>query len=141
MSAPSLLRLPRGGVIATTSAGRIQLGAPPETIKDAMEAGIDVPSTFVLPSVWFSARRGLAVAELEFPVYFNWFLRHRKVRAVCDEDGRDRLRAILRESLFGPERIDPALDHAPSVPAGARADLLAESRWFRRKDGDPEREI
>src|SRR6186713_2797485 len=103
MSAP-LLRLPRGGVIVETSAGRVQLGAPPETIKDAMEAGIDVPSTFVMPSTWFSRRRGTTTAELEFPVYYNWFLRSRKVTAVCDEDGRRRLRAILRESLFGPEK-------------------------------------
>src|SRR5262245_26411371 len=107
-------RLPRGGVIVQTSAGPLQLGSPPETIKDAMEAGIDVPNVFVMPSTWFSRRRGCTVAEVEFPVYYNWFLRHRRLIAITDEDGRRRLRAILRESLFGPARIDAALDHDPS---------------------------
>jgi hypothetical protein len=94
-----------------------------------------------MPSSWFSRRRGFTVAELEFPVYYNWFVRHRKITAVCDEDGRRRLRAILRESLFGPERPDTTHDYAPSIPPGARADLLTESRWFRRPDGDAQNEI
>jgi CRP-like cAMP-binding protein/ribonuclease BN (tRNA processing enzyme) len=136
----SCLRLPRGGAIVSTSAGAIQLGAPPETIKDALAAGVGVPSIFVLPSVWFSRSRGLTVAELEFPVYYNFFVLGRRVTAVTDERGRRRLIAILRESLFGPAALDPR-DYEPSVPAGLRCDFAAEGTWFRRKDGDPERHI
>src|SRR5258708_6139607 len=138
---PQVYRLPRGGAIVTTSAGAVQLGAPPETIKDALAAGLGVPATFVLPSTWFSRSRGLTVAELEFPVYYNFFVLGRRVTAVCDEPGRARLRAVLRESLFGPATWETALDYEPSVPAGLRADFAAEGRWFRRKGGDPEHHL
>jgi CRP-like cAMP-binding protein/glyoxylase-like metal-dependent hydrolase (beta-lactamase superfamily II) len=135
-----LVRLPRGGVIVDTSAGAIQLGAPPETIKDTLAAGRPVPSIFVLPSTWFSRSRGLTVAELEFPVYYNFFVLGRRVTAVCDVRGRDRLRAILREALFGPAAAEP-LDYDATTPAALRADFAAEGGWFRRKNGDPERSL
>src|SRR5262245_34003872 len=109
-------RLSRGGIIVETSAGLVQIGAPPETLKDSLAAGLDVPSTFVLPETWVNRRRGVTVAEVEFPVYYNYFVRGRRVTAVCDEHGRSRLRTILRESLFGPENLDPGVDYEPSIP-------------------------
>ena len=131
----------RSRTIVTTSGGAVQFGAPPETIKDALNAGLTVPSIFVLPKVWLPRRRGVSFAELEFPVYYNYFLCGRKLTAIVDAAGRGRLRQVLRESLFVPEAWDPELDYDPSVPAGARADLLREAEWFRRIEGDPERHI
>ncbi len=139
--AQSVVALPRGGTLVHTSIGPVQFGAPPETIKDALSAGLDVPSVYVMPNTWFSKRRGMSVAEIEFPVYWNYFLHDRRLVAVCDAPGRERLRVILRESLFGPERPDSARDYAPVVPKEARADLAREAEWFRRKDGDPARHI
>lgn len=136
-----VVRLRRGGTIVHTSIGPVQFGAPPETIKDVLAAGLEVPRIYVMPRVWFSRRRGITVAEIEFPVYYNYFLHERKLVAVCDEGGPRRLRAVLEESLFGPAHPDVALDHDPSVPADARANLVAEAEWFRRKDGDPRRHI
>jgi hypothetical protein len=138
---PRVIPLPRGGTVVTTSVGAVQFGAPPETIKDALYAGRTVPSIFVLPEVWLSRRRGVSFAELEFPAYYNYFVCGRKLTAILDAAARPRLRHVLRESLFGPEAWDPALDYDPSVPAGARADLLREAEWFRRIEGDPERHI
>jgi CRP-like cAMP-binding protein/glyoxylase-like metal-dependent hydrolase (beta-lactamase superfamily II) len=143
-SAPAaqvVLPLGRGGARVQTSIGPVQFGAPPETIKDALQAGLAVPSIFVLPppSAWFSRRRGLTIAELEFPVYYNYFMLSRRVTAVTDAEGAARLGAVLRESLFGPQAIDPAQDYDPSVPADARADLIREADWFRRKPGTAER--
>ena len=43
------LALPRGGYYVRTSAGPIQIGIPPETIKDVMELKLDVPIAYVLP--------------------------------------------------------------------------------------------
>ena len=43
-----LIRLPRGGIIIQTSAGNVQFGMPPETVKDSMLMGLDVPRIFVL---------------------------------------------------------------------------------------------
>src|SRR5690242_155874 len=100
--AGTVLPLSRGGTIVRTSIGPVQFGAPPETIKDALSAGVEVPSIFVMPSAWFATRRGVTLAELEFPVYYNYFILGRRVVAVTDEAGRERLRAVLRESLFGP---------------------------------------
>ena len=132
-AASTIVPLPRGGTIVHTSIGPIQFGAPPETIKDSLAAGIDVPSIFVLPSVWFSRRRGITVAELEFPVYYNYFVRGRRVLAVCDAAGRRRLLTVLRESLLGPAIVDAARDYASQVPVEARADLHREMDWFRKK--------
>jgi CRP-like cAMP-binding protein len=137
----SVIPLRRGGTIVETSVGAVQFGAPPETLKDALNAGLDVPAIFVLPQVWFSRRRGTTLAELEFPTYYNYFVCGRRATVVCDADGRRRLRTVLREALFGPEYWDPALDYDPSVAPGARADLLREAEWFRRIEGDPERHI
>ncbi|HKA87631.1 MAG TPA: cyclic nucleotide-binding domain-containing protein [Haliangiales bacterium] len=139
--APKVIPLRRGGAIVETSIGAVQFGAPPETLKDALNAGLEVPSIFVLPRVWFSRRRGTSLAELEFPTYYNYFVCGRRVTVVCDADARRRLRTVLREALFGPEYWDPALDYDPSVPPGARADLLREAEWFRRIEGDPRRHI
>jgi len=134
---PALVRLPRGGAVVATSAGPVQLGCPPETIKDVLAQRLEVPSVIVLPATWFSKSRGLTVAEVEFPVYYNYFVLGRRVTFVCTAEGSARLEAILRESLFGPEAADP-LDYEPSVPPRMRADLVAEARWFRRKGGDPD---
>ena len=46
--------LPRGGYIVPTSAGIIQFGAPPETIKDTMVTDAGVPEIFVLPHEMFN---------------------------------------------------------------------------------------
>jgi CRP-like cAMP-binding protein/phosphoribosyl 1,2-cyclic phosphodiesterase len=138
--ASTIVALPRGGTIVHTSIGPVQFGAPPETIKDSLQAGIEVPSVFVLPQTWFSRRRGITVAELEFPVYYNYFVRGRRVLAVCDESGRKRLLSVLRESLLGPAVVDIARDYASQVPAEARADLHREMDWFRKK-GDERIEL
>lgn len=137
----SVIHLSRGGTVVFTSIGAVQFGAPPETIKDSLQAGIEVPSIYVMPQEWFSRRRGTTVAELEFPVYYNYFVLDRRVTAVCDEGGRRRLRAILRESLFGPETLDTSLDYAADVPPELRADLVRETEYFRRKGGKAGRHI
>ncbi len=131
--------LPRGGTIVRTSAGLVQFGAPPETIKDSLGLGLGVPTIYVLPSSWFSRRRGMTCAELEFPAYYNYFLHGRKLLAVCDDDGRRRLHAILREALLGPERYDQVVrDFDASVPVEARPNLPAECEFFRAGAGGPD---
>ena len=126
-----MIPLPRGGVLVRTGIGGVQFGSPPETIKDALTAGHEVPSIFVLPSLWFSRLHGTVAVELEFPVYWNRFINGRRVVVVCDEPARARVRAVLRESLFGPAEIDADVDYDAGVPADARADLRRELEWFR----------
>lgn len=39
-----VISLPRGGIVINTKIGPIQVGMPPETIKDSMALGIQVPT-------------------------------------------------------------------------------------------------
>lgn len=132
----AVLPLPRGGTIVRTSAGLVQFGAPPETIKDALALGLEVPRIYVLPGTWFSRARGATCAELEFPAYYNYFLHGRRVTVVCDDAEQRRLHAVLREALLGPERYDLSRDFAPEVPRERWPDLGAECEWFRRGAGE-----
>ena len=70
--------LPRGGVHVQTRYGAVQFGLPPETIKDSMSGGLEVPGIFVVPKDRFNLKYGTNTAEVEFPGYFNFFV---KVRA------------------------------------------------------------
>jgi hypothetical protein len=60
LSDPSLITsqrviyLPRGGTYVQTSAGPLQFGLPPETIKDSMNLGLTLPTNFVLPKERFN---------------------------------------------------------------------------------------
>src|SRR5260221_14194900 len=99
------LALPRGGYYVRTSQGPIQIGIPPETIKDVMELKLDVPIAYVLPRDLSDRRRGLPVAEFESPTYYSFFLLTRKCRLVAPPKDIDR-----RAGSFFPE--------PPSGPAG-----------------------
>jgi hypothetical protein len=77
----SLVFLPRGGILISTSAGNIQLGIPPETIKDTMKLEGGVPGTFIIPQSMFDLHCGIAPAEMEFPVYYNFNLT--VIRHLC----------------------------------------------------------
>lgn len=124
--------LPRGGALVETSAGWIQFGAVPETIKDTMRHEGGVPRIFVIPPRMFSVERGISFADLEFPIYFNFFALGRKIVVLCDALQRRVLSGILREAIFGPQKIDLSLDlpatrEPVSVPA-----LQEEIAFFRQ---------
>ena len=127
-NASPIVRLRRGGTIVQTSIGAIQFGAPPETIKDSISAGLEVPRIFVMPGNWFSRRRGIAIAELEFPVYYNYFRLGRRVTAVCDsEEGGRLVSAAADAASTAPYQDLKASDDrsaanaaAPSTSAGRR---------------------
>lgn len=132
--------LPRGGVVVQTSKGPIQFGAPPETIKDTMTSPEGVANVFVLTREFFSYERGISFAELEFPIYYNFFLRKKKCRVVCTPTQKDRLERFMQESLFGPKEIDLRgeirgyADQNPWYPT-----LREEMSHFRRHPFDPSR--
>ena len=55
-------QLPRGGIsIQTKSVGAVQFGIPPETIKDSMRLGLEVPRVFVVPVERFCREIGPAL--------------------------------------------------------------------------------
>lgn len=132
--------LPRGGMVVKTSLGPVQFGAPPETIKDSMGTPDGVAAIFVLTREFFSYERGISFAEMEFPIYFNFFLKKRKARVVCTEAQKDRLLRFMQESLFGPEQIDLRAEikgnraQQPWYP-----EIEKEIAHFRRHPFDPSR--
>ena len=130
------LPLPRGGYYVRTSAGPIQIGIPPETIKDVMELKLDVPIAYVLPQDLFDRRRGLSVAEFEFPAYYSFFLLKRKCRlVVLSKDVERRVRAVFQETLFGPGEEPHASEFAVGYPESHRPNFKKESDYFRTLPG------
>ena len=130
------LALPRGGYYVRTSAGPIQIGIPPETIKDVMELKLDVPVAYVLPRDLFDRRRGLSVAEFEFPAYYSFFLLKRRCRlVVLSRDVERRVRAIFQESLFGPTGEPLATEFADGYLEARRPHFQRESEYFRTVPG------
>lgn len=54
--------LPRGGIsIQTKAVGAVQFGIPPETIKDSMRLGLEVPRVFIIPVERFCREIGPAL--------------------------------------------------------------------------------
>lgn len=132
-SATSVVRLSRGGTYVPSPHGPVQVGVPPETIKDALAAGLEVPSIFVVPPELFDRRRGLTLAEVEFPSYFNYFVRKRRTTLVVDDlDVENRLRTVFRESLFGPPNPNNDAEFARDFPRDRRPQFSREIDHFRR---------
>lgn len=123
--------LPRGGYLLETSVGYIQIGSPPETIKDTMMLPRSTPLIFVLPREFFNVAKGISVAELEFPIYYNHFLRQKKTYVVCTEAQREQFRIVLNEAIFGPEELDLKSDYANGEQSFGFPDMKAEIDYFR----------
>ena len=124
--------LPRGGYVVDTSAGYIQFGSPPETIKDTMttlERG--TPQIFVLPHRMFHIEKGITVAELEFPIYYNFFFRKKLTYIVCTREQREQFKAVLQESLFGPEEVDVRSEYVDEENTPGFPDMRAEIDHFK----------
>ncbi|MCU0846833.1 MAG: cAMP/cGMP-dependent 3',5'-cyclic-AMP/GMP phosphodiesterase [Spirochaetes bacterium] len=121
--------LPRGGYLVETSIGGIQFGSPPETIKDTMLMPGNVPLVYVLSAEMFNWKKGISVAEIEFPLYYNFFIRKKKTNVICTEEQYAKMKKVLQESLFGPRKFDISKDFEkiqPSVP-----DIKKEMNFFR----------
>ncbi len=117
--------LPRGGYLVDSGAGYIQFGAPPETIKDTMLLPKGAPLLYVLPGEFFNWIKGISIAELEFPIYYNFFIRDKKTRIICYREQGERFLKVLRESLFGPEVPDFSKDFetAPYDPVNIKKEM------------------
>jgi len=99
-----ILELDKGGIIIKTALGNIQYGIPPETVKDSISIGVQVPEYYIIPREKFDWNDGISLMEFEFPVYFNFFLRNRnKTKLICDKETMERIEIIFQETLLGPK--------------------------------------
>jgi CRP-like cAMP-binding protein/ribonuclease BN (tRNA processing enzyme) len=135
----SLVFLKRGGVLIPTSAGHIQYGIPPETIKDTMKREGGVPDTFIVPRHMFDLNTGVALAEMEFPIYFNFFVRKGKTRIICSQAQKNRIETVISEALFGPVSVDIVQEFAEGENTPGFPDLRAEMDHFLLKPAGSER--
>ncbi len=122
--------LPRGGHLVDTSIGYIQFGSPPETIKDTMLLPKDVPQIFVLPNKMFNWQKGISVAEIEFPNYYNFFLRKKKTIIICDEEQLKQIKKVLQEAIFGPLKLDLSKDFDMLCEECHIPDIKSENNFF-----------
>lgn len=140
------VKLPRGGVSVDTEAvGRIQFGIPPETIKDSMQLGLDVPLYYIVPRERFCRDMGPALgvnlAEFEFPAYFNFFIKKQRCTLIVDSiEDEENIRKVFGETLLGPAQFrreeNPVKyqeeDFAPEFPREEIPDFSKELKHFRK---------
>lgn len=125
-----MTELPRGGYLLETSAGYIQFGSPPETLKDTIFLPLGVPSVFILPIQHFDPAQGMSVAEIEFPIYYNFFIKKRKTRIFVNPGHIENMKTVLQEAVFGPEHIDLSLE-VEMTEGAVIPDLAREMSYFR----------
>lgn len=94
--------LPSGGYWFQVGSMVMQIGCPPETIKDSINLGLDVPRCFIVLGDLFSTTLGLNTAELEFPAYFNFFIKRRRTLILTTPEFEERIRKVFQETLMGP---------------------------------------
>jgi len=123
--------LPRGGYLVDTPAGYIQFGSPPETIKDTMTFEKGVPKIFVLTRDLFNWIKGISVAEIEFPMYYNFFIKKQKTLVICAKEQQSRMKRVLQESLFGPRNLDITGDFDHSCDDACVPEIRNEMEFFR----------
>lgn len=127
---PALTALPRGGYLVTTPASTLQFGSPPETIKDSMHLPCGVPQIFVLPNEFFNWTKGISVAELEFPIYYNFFFKRKKTFIICSETQFHIFKKVLREAIFGPADLDVTKDYDLLLDYSVIPDVRKECNFF-----------
>ena len=126
----SVVYLPRGGIYVHTPAGPVQFGMPPETIKDSMSLGLTLPAFFVVPKERFNLAAGINVAEFEFPAYYNFFFKRRRINLITTHSVEPLIRTIFRETLLGPSQVEWPAEYGESVPKRCYPDLAREMSYF-----------
>lgn len=128
------ISLPRGGYLVETEIGYIQFGSPPETIKDTMKLPGGVPRIFVLTDEMFNWIKGISIAEIEFPLYYNYFIKGKKTTIICTREQLNRIKRVLQESIFGPETIDLSIDYDMTSGDVTIPDIRREMDYFRNNN-------
>lgn len=126
--------LPRGGQVVAWGDFIAQIASYPETIKDTMGQPHGVPQVYLLPERLFDISLGVSRSEVEFPIYFNFYLNQRKTIIVCRRHQLRPVVRVLREAIFGPQKLDLLQDFPPGHTP---PDLAAEMAYFKRDDKKP----
>jgi CRP-like cAMP-binding protein/glyoxylase-like metal-dependent hydrolase (beta-lactamase superfamily II) len=137
MTAFVLQELNRGGLLVQRGEWMLQVGAYPETIKDTMAAKQGVPDLFLVPQELFDRQLGISAVELEFPLYYNFYLKKRKLRFICRKHQLRPVLRVLKESLFGPSKFHHELEYRQGEDAPGFPDLVKEMAFFKKDPNLP----
>ena len=130
MNKIEIIELEKGGMIVETSIGDIQFGVPPETIKDSLELGRDVPTIYLAPKNLFSFKRMASFIDIEFPIYYNFFIKKRKITVICTEEQKNIIQGVMEESLFGPQNLNIEYEYIGGKSNPFYPNLKKEMRFF-----------
>ncbi|MBI3926704.1 MAG: cAMP/cGMP-dependent 3',5'-cyclic-AMP/GMP phosphodiesterase [Armatimonadetes bacterium] len=133
----TVVDLPRGGKLVRWGDFGCQIGAYPETIKDTMSSSDGVPTLFIVPEEPFDIRLGVSAAELEFPVYFNYYIRGRKFRFLCRRRQMLPILRVLREAIFGPCRVALEAEYLQGAQSFGFPDLKREMSFYKEAPERP----
>ncbi len=125
-----LFELPKGGILLKLTDTYIQLGVPPESIKDSINIIGTVPLNFILPAKLFSYERMCSFAELEFPIYYNFFVNKKKTTIFATREQEDILSALLEESIFGPKELFLEYEFPLGKETAGFPDMKKELSYF-----------
>ena len=127
----NIVELRKGGLVVQTKIGNIQYGIPPETVKDSQNAGLTVPSVYIIPQNRFDRENSISAAEFEFPAYFNFFVLRKNITLVCDKNSEMAIRTIFQETLLGPKDLSRFNDEfTHDYPPSMIPDMVSELKHF-----------
>jgi CRP-like cAMP-binding protein len=129
--------LPRGGTLVEGEGFRIQMGSYPETIKDTMKTEKGVPDLYLLPDDLFDTHLGVSNADLEFPVYFNYFIRQQKCRFICHRHQLKPIIRVLREAVSGPFNFSLEDEYPEGAKSFGYPDLKKEMKFYKEDPKSP----
>ena len=127
--------LPRGGVLIQWDDFVVQLGAYPETIKDTLKGETGVPNLFIQPESMFDIHNGISLAELEFPLYYNYYVKGRKLRIISRPEQSRPIFRLLKEAVFGPSSFHLEREFPRGAQSYGFPDLKAEGAWYKTVNG------
>lgn len=133
----SFTNLPRGGTLVEGGDFRIQMGSYPETIKDTMKLERGVPDLYLLPDDLFDTHLGVSNADMEFPVYFNYFIRQQKCRLICHSHQVKPVVRVLREAVVGPFKMYLEEEYPEGRESYGFPDLWKEMRFYKEDAKNP----
>ena len=129
--------LPRGGTLVEGPNFRIQIGSYPETIKDTMKLEKGVPNLYLLPDDLFDTHLGVSNADMEFPVYFNYFIKQQKCRIICHSHQVKPVVRVLREAVVGPFHMYLEEEYPDGAESYGFPELRKEMRFYKEDAKNP----
>jgi CRP-like cAMP-binding protein/phosphoribosyl 1,2-cyclic phosphodiesterase len=97
-----------------------------------------VPKILVIGEQFFSYSRGITLADVEFPIFFNFFIRQQRCTVICTEAQKERVKQFMQESMFGPLSVEIDADvQGRAAEYEWCPDLIKEMDYFSQNPFKP----